>query len=207
VRRTLLFCIVMIVAPAALAQNISRFDLFAGYSFDHAAFSITPDNTIEPQAHEFLNGWNGSATVHLNRWIGVAADFAGYYSSHEVSEGIFVPPPSCFIACTPAFGTTLHSVHTFTFGPQLSVHQETVTFFARALFGGARTHQTFDQFPAAVQSVTETNFAYIVDGGIDAGISKHLAIRIQPGYLRTEILKQHRNNLRFSAGLVWRIGR
>jgi outer membrane protein with beta-barrel domain len=207
VRRTLLFFIVVMIATALPAQNSSRFDLFAGYSLDHAAFSVTRDNTIEPEAHEFLNGWNGSATVHLNRWIGVAADFAGYYSSHEVSEGIFVPPPGCFIGCNPAFGTTLHSVHTFTFGPQLSVHEETLTFFARALFGGARSHQTFDEFPITVQPVTETSFAYILDGGVDAGISEHLAIRIQPGYLRTELLNRHRSNLRFSAGVVWRIGR
>jgi hypothetical protein len=41
-----------------------------------------------------------------------------------------------------------------------------------------------------------------VGGGVDIALSHRFALRIQPDYLKTEILGRKQNNFRASAGMV-----
>jgi opacity protein-like surface antigen len=96
-------------------------------------------------------------------------------------------------------------MYTFTAGPQVSIRHESMTVFAHALFGDAHIREDLiaDVTPSA--SVSSTNFAFLAGGGVDIALSHRFALRIQPDYLKTEILSRSQTNFRVSTGLVFRL--
>lgn len=189
----------------AHAQETPKVEVFTGYSFMSAGFPFSTDPAAG-NGNGVLNGWNFSAAVNANRWIGVVADFGGYYG--PVTKGKTFKPANC-VLCTSDFSGILHNMYTFTAGPQLSIRQDRVTAFAHALFGGAHIREDLFIFnttlpPAA--RISSTNFAFLVGGGADITLSHRFAVRIQPDYLKTEILGRRQNNFRASTGLVFRFG-
>jgi hypothetical protein len=117
----------------AHAQETPKVEVFTGYSFVSAGFPFSTDPAAG-NGNGVLNGWNFSAAVNANRWVGVVADFGGYYG--PVTKGTTLKRANC-VLCTSNFDGILHNIHTFTAGPQLSIRQDRVTVFAHALFGGA----------------------------------------------------------------------
>ena len=97
-------------------------------------------------------------------------------------------------------------MHTFTAGRQLSIRHDNVTVFAHALFGGAHIREKLVINNSTSDSISSTNFAFLVGGGVDIALSHRFAVRIQPDYLKTEILGRKQNNFRASTGLVFRFG-
>ncbi len=189
------------IGLGAWTQDAPKAEVFSGYSFVSAGF---PANT-DPAAGEFrgsLNGWNASAAVNVNRWLGAVADFGGYYGSP--TKGTTFKPANC-VLCTGNAVATLHNMHTFTFGPQLSVRGNGMTVFAHALFGGATIREDMSFF-GPLPKISTTSFATIFGGGVDVPLSSRLVVRFQPDYLGTKILDRRQNNVRFSAGLVFRVG-
>jgi opacity protein-like surface antigen len=195
--------VLLAVGLRAQAQDAPRAEVFTGYAFMSAGFPFSTDPAVG-SGNGVLNGWNFSAAVNANRWIGVVADFGGYYGSP--TKGTTFKPANC-VLCTNNFTGILHNMHTFTAGPQLSIRQDKVTVFAHALFGGAhiREELVIDTPPPAT-SISSTNFAFLVGGGVDIALSHRFAVRIQPDYLKTEILGRKQNNFRASTGLVFRLG-
>lgn len=186
---------------SAWSQEAPKAEIFAGYSFVNAGF---PANT-DPAAGEFrgfLNGWNFSAAANLNRTLGIVADFGGYYGSP--TKGTTFKPANC-VLCTGNATATLHNMHTFTFGPQVSLRSHELTVFAHGLFGGAHVSEDMDFF-GPLPKISTTSFAVIAGGGFDLRLSSRWAVRFQPDYLRTKILDRSENNFRVSAGLVLRLG-
>ena len=187
----------------AHAQETPKVEVFTGYSFVSAGFPFSTD----PAAGNgigVLNGWNFSAAVNANRWVGVVADFGGYYG--PVTKGTTFKPANC-VLCTSDFTGILHNMHTFTAGPQVSIRQDKLTIFAHALFGGAHIREDLViNIPPPATSISSTNFAFLVGGGVDIALSHRFAVRIQPDYLKTEILGRRQNNFRASAGVVFRFG-
>jgi opacity protein-like surface antigen len=187
----------------AQAQETPKVEVFTGYSFMNAGFPLSTDPAAG-NVSGILNGWNFSAAVNANRWFGVVADFGGYYGSPTKTD-IF-KPANC-VLCTGNVTGILHNMHTFTAGPQLSVRHENLSVFAHALFGGAHIREDLVSFagtPSA--SVSSTNFALLAGAGADIALSQRFALRIQPDYLKTEILGRSQNNFRLSAGVVFRLG-
>ena len=167
----------------ALAQDAApKAELFGGFSYMRTA------------AHNNVNGWNAQAAFNVNRWFGIAADFAGHYQTLNNNTG---EPGS--------------SVHTFLFGPQLSDRAGRITGFAHALFGGARIGDNFRLFGQRVPG-QGTSFAMALGGGIDANVDETFAVRIfQADYLRMSATSpftnesEGRNNFRLSVGVVFKI--
>lgn len=187
----------------AHAQETPKVEVFTGYSFMSAGFPFSTDPAAGGGSG-VLNGWNFSAAVNANRWIGVVADFGGYYG--PVAKGTTFKPANC-VLCTNDFNGILHNMHTFTAGPQLSIRQDKVTVFVHALFGGAHIREDLViGTPPPVARVSSTNFAFLAGGGADIALSHRFAVRIQPDYLKTEILGRRQNNFRASAGVVFRFG-
>jgi opacity protein-like surface antigen len=187
----------------AHAQETPKVEVFTGYSFVSAGFPFSTDPAAG-NGNGVLNGWNFSAAVNANRWVGVVADFGGYYG--PVTKGTTFKPANC-VLCTSDFTGILHNMHTFTAGPQLSIRQDKVTVFAHALFGGAHIREDLIiNIPPPATSISSTNFAFLVGGGVDIALSSRSAVRIQPDYLKTEILGRRQNNFRASAGVVFRFG-
>jgi len=121
-----------------------------------------------------LNGWEASAQYKFRDWIGGVADFDGHYGS-----------PS-------GIGT---SVHSFLFGPQVSLPSK-VSPFAHVLLGGAH-------FSAS--GIGDTSFSMAIGGGMDYEIKPRLSWRIIQGdYLLTRFFGDTQNNGRISTGIVYR---
>jgi len=200
---SVVFLVSLALGLRAQAQETPRAEVFTGYSFMSAGFPFSTDPAAGTGSG-VLNGWNFSAAVNANRWIGVVADFGGYYGSP--TKGTTFKPANC-VLCTSDFTGILHNMHTFTAGPQLSIRQDKVTVFAHALFGGAHIREDLIiNIPPPATRISSTNFAFLVGGGADIALSQRFALRIQPDYLKTEILGRKQNNFRVSTGLVFRFG-
>ena len=155
---------VLALGLTAHAQETPKVEVFTGYSFMSAGFPFSTDPAAG-NGNGVLNGWNFSAAVNANRWIGVVADFGGYYG--PVAKGTTFKPANC-VLCTNDFNGILHNMHTFTAGPQLSIRQDKVTVFVHALFGGAHIREDLViGTPPPVARVSSTNFAFLVGGGAD----------------------------------------
>jgi len=90
-------------------------------------------------------------------------------------------------------------LYSFLGGPQLSLRREKYTVFAHGLLGGAH---------AKGLSATDTDLAWAAGGGVDWNVHRLLAIRLgQVDYFGTHFLSRTQDDLRVSAGLVFRLGR
>jgi hypothetical protein len=87
-------------------------------------------------------------------------------------------------------------LYSFLAGPQLSLRKPKYTFFVHPMLGGAY---------AQGLSATNTSFALVLGGGLDWNLHRRLAIRLpQVDYFSTHFYGATQNDLRLSAGLVFR---
>ncbi len=182
-KRSVLFvalvCWLPLTAPAQ--AEYPRAEVFGGYSYFRAddSLSFTGLN---------LHGWNAAFAGNVSGWFGIAGDVSGHYGSPDVF-GVNVP----FL--------DVHA-HSFLVGPAFSYRSETVTPFAHFLIGTTRAS-------AGVLGLTYAKNALsaAVGGGVDIRISDRVAVRaIQADYLMTRFYDERQNNLRLSAGIVFRFG-
>lgn len=182
--RKLVWIVGMVLASglAAAAQETPKADVFLGYSYGR----IRPQSAGTSNFN--INGGTGSIAWNLNDSFGIVADLAGY----RVGKINGLDPDS--------------TAFTYLFGPRFSFRRsKKVTPFAQFLIGGARVSENLVPFSASQNSLAMT-----VGGGVDANLSRHLALRIgQVEYFLTRfpeigIDRQTQNNLRFSTGIVFR---
>ena len=74
-RTALVLGLVVLFGALASAQDYSKIEVTANYSYIHAN---PQNNDIIPTFS--LNGGGGSATFYFNRYIGIEAEFQGYGS-------------------------------------------------------------------------------------------------------------------------------
>jgi len=174
----------IILCGTAMAQeNAPKVEVFGGYSYMRTAGNTN------------VNGWNAQANFSLNKWVGIAADFAGHYQTKDTA--------------TNRVGANIYS---FLFGPQLSDRAGRITGFAHALFGGARVQDGFN-LGRGGQIGNETGFTMVFGGGIDANVNDKLAVRLfEADYERIRATnnitgdKEGRNEFRLSIGVVFKLG-
>lgn len=165
-----LLTLVLAVSLASFGQETPKAEIFGGYS---------------PKIQggmDLANGWDASVTGNLNRWLGVTADFSGYYRSDDgVSQ----------------------RTHNFLFGPRLTYRKDSkITPFAQALFGVAR-----QRVETSSGRITDNGFAMATGGGLDYNLNRHLAVRlVQADYLLTRIGGSQQNSSRLGFGVVLKLG-
>jgi hypothetical protein len=124
------------------------------------------------------NGASISAAASLNRWFGLASDFGGYHNSEA--------------------GVTFNT-YTYLGGPRFSYRRSRrVTPFAQVLVGAARG--------SLAGSGSGNGFAYSAGGGVDWGLTQHLALRPQLDYIGMRFSGNNVNTVRGSFGIVFRFG-
>jgi hypothetical protein len=168
-------------AASAFAQDFSKIDIFAGYSYvreNPATSSVNGSN---------LHGGSASVAYNANHWLGAVADFGGYHSNNVGG------------------GDTDGTVFTYLFGPRFSYRKyERVTPFAQTLFGVAHGSGSVNGGLAS----TNNAFAASFGGGVDVKITRSVSFRAaQVEYLLTRFPeissgRQTQNNLRVSTGIV-----
>lgn len=166
----------LLCALPLLAQDeFPRAQVFGGYSY----MSVDTSGASNRQS---LNGWNAQASVNFNKWLGLTADFGGYYGS--------------------PFEVTVHD-YSFVFGPTVTYRAEHVAPFFHALFGGNHINGQ-----ALGGSAGDTAFAMAIGGGLDIPIKEHFGVRVaQVDWLRTQHFSTSQNNIRVSTGIMFNFGK
>ena len=166
---------------SAKAQDESKIDLFAGYSYVRANPSTTGASSFS------LNGGSASIDYKFKPWLSAVADFGGYTNLNLFNAG--------------SNGTA----STYLFGPRVYLHHIwRIHPFAEALLGAA--HGDANLF-ATVNS--HNAFAAAIGGGFDYRISHRFSLRpLDVEYLPTRFPevaagRQTQNNLRASTGIVF----
>jgi len=171
---------------AASAQQASastpQLELSGAYSYLRA-------NAANSGGGFNLNGGSGSLTYNVTDQFGLVADF-GAYRFHGLPAGLD------------------STMYTYLFGPKLTFTRSSrFSPFAQVLFGGGRLNASSSGVQAG-----ENGFAMAIGGGVDAPLDRHFAIRVvQAEYLITRFPRANgstatQNNVRISAGLVFRFG-
>jgi hypothetical protein len=185
-------------ARPAGSENETRATIFGGYSY------------LRNNANGF-SGWEGQGTFNFNRYLGITADVSGASLT-----------PFGFSALGFSAGTYQH-LNNYLFGPTVTGSLGRSAVFAHALFGAAHsslgTGVGIPIIGGVSTSITSANaFAMAFGGGIDIGLTRHLAIRaVQVDYLRTQFnatdalttglsssLGNRQNSFRYSTGVVLR---
>ena len=179
-RRTLMIMIAFFGFHAlTLAQDVPKVELFGGYSL------IRVDTQGESAIARNYNGWTASISGTATSWLSIVGDISGQYGP---------PVPNADL-----------SVYSFLFGPKFAFRGNgRVTPFVQSLFGASRF-----KVSSGSMSDSENGFAMALGGGLDLKLTKTIALRpVQFEYLMTRIGddSERMDNLRFSAGLVFRFG-
>ena len=179
---------------AARAQEYSKLDLFAGYSYVRA--NPSGDSGL---ASFNMNGGEASLAYNVNSWLSGVFDVGGYHASRDLMLACPFPFTTCPV--TSGKGNTW----TYLSGPRLSYrHLGRFTPFEQILFGVG--HAT----PNVFLTSSQTHFAMTIGGGFDYRLTHRLSLRpIQADYLLTHFKESDianrptQNNLRLSTGLVF----
>ena len=217
-RRFIAAALLVAVLPCiAIAQEQEpRAEVFGGFSWLRIdtqgvdgpaldALTGAPAGTFDVRRNFF--GWNAALQINANRWFGIKADFSGHYRTPITSNDPTIT------------GLPRVDIYSFLFGPVISLRGERATPFVHALFGANRisTGDFDDPFnPGQTVSISNTDFAVALGGGLDVKVSNRVALRLfQVDYLMTkhdpgQIFgvpgDDQQDNLRFSTGLVFRFG-
>lgn len=171
----------VLLALAAAPKAYSQIELYGGYS--HLSLNGTPSNTPSSS-----NGWQGGAYLHLLGPWGVEADYSNHYG---VSPSL-------------RFGDNPYYVPRFTelYGPRFTLALPRIHPYVHALVGTVNgTAQTF------TGRVSENAFGMAFGGGLNVRGTRHIWLRlVQVDYIRAQFTNNPQNDMRVSAGLVFRFG-
>lgn len=159
-----------------------------------------------------LNGWEGQGTYNFRPHFGITADVSGNYRT-LVS-----------IAPLPGVSASVNqTVYNFLLGPTVTANFGRSAVFGHALFGAARSSVSAGFSVPIIGGVSTglnsaTAFAMAFGGGVDIGITDHIAIRAaQVDYIRTQFSTTDalttglssstgggQNSFRYAGGIVFR---
>ncbi len=173
----LLFALVLFFSVAAVAQETPKVEIFGGYSNLFANLNGSNNSSYN------LNGVHASAAENVNSWFVGVLDFSTNFGSHA------------------GYNVNAESIM---YGPRFSYRKSrAITPSVHALFGGIRGSRGFDGISQA-----NWRFAVGLGGDIDVRINDKVALRlIQADYIPTHFLDLRQDNIRISAGFVFRFPR
>jgi opacity protein-like surface antigen len=185
-----LFGTFLALAGLACAQEVST--PAAEVGFNYSLLHATP----APGGSQITsNGGSAYFAYNLNQVVGLVADFGAYHNGS--THGTF----------------NSDTTFTYLFGPRFNLRRwSRVTPYTQFLFGGARISAGFAN-GGSTFSPDQNGFAFSAGGGVDIAVTRHIAIKpIQLEYLMTQASDfagstgNVQNGLRYSAGVVFRIG-
>ena len=166
--------IALVLSSSLRAAEIPSLEAFGGFS---AEARRSPGGGCSQ-----YNGWNASISRRLLGNLSVAADFSGHYGNeNEVVD---------------------NHVHTFLFGPRLTLHNGRIAPFVHVLFGVSRLRAD-----SGGPVLTANAFTLAAGGGVDLRITRRWSVRMfQIDYLRREFFGEPPNAGRISGGVVFHFG-
>jgi outer membrane immunogenic protein len=180
--------LLMLSAVAVSAQEVTTPKVEVGltYSWLHV-------NSANYDYQRTGNGGSGYVEYNLNRMVGLVGDFGGYANTRTGIND---------------------KALTYLFGPRFNVRRfERWTPYVQFLFGGAYAWSGPNGFQQ-----NQNAFATAAGGGLDYNLTKRISIKpIQVEYVTTQFdsarlggstkgFGDHQNDLRYSAGVVFKFG-
>lgn len=179
-----------LVQGARQGRSVRRVLLLARVRASRTAQFRWPSPLPPVTQHGNLNGWELAGQYKFLPFLGAVVDFNGNYGGVDGAST---------------------RVHTFLFGPQVSLPTK-VSPFAHALIGVAKESQE-NNFSGACPVVTrgcpfslgtDTSLATAIGAGFDIKLVPFVKLRlIQVDYLRTQLHGATQNQARASAGIVF----
>ncbi len=189
--KTFLLGTLLVAGMGASAQELTetpKLEVGVNYTY----MRVNPGGVLNSYNE---NGGSAYAEYNFNKVFGLVADLGGTYTG--TVNGF------------PLDSTTFD----YLFGPRFNLRHSRYTFYVQTLVGGERLSNGLNPgaaFPFLPGS--QNNFAAALGGGVDVTLTDHIAVKpIQVEYLMSEVspagpLNFVQNNLRYSAGLVFRLG-
>jgi|SRR5579872_973804 len=172
---TLVFCF---CAGLASAQVPTAGNVFLGYTY--YSTTLAPDRGA-------LNGLQGTLEGKVLPMVGIVADITGQFGQLDLGA-------VCSIGGCVSTTISTH-VYEAMFGPRIGVPIGKFRPFAEFEVGVAHV---------SASSLSDTNLATAIGGGMDYKILRVLAWRIQGDYVHTHFFGAGQSNERISTGIVLR---
>lgn len=199
----LLLLMVLVSAPAALAQNgdYSRYEFYGGYAYQRAnnnahsfdnngAASIAGQQVILGNRDQAYNGFTAEFNQNPWRHVGLVTSFTGVYDRTPYTNTV---NGHQFSAKAQRYDLL--------FGPRYNFRLGRINPFVEGMAGFEHMRVTFSE-NITNASRADTAFAMALGGGVDVHVSEHFDIRaIQADYVPTFFNSTHQNNYRVGAGL------
>lgn len=201
------------MATAAQAEEYQTSEFFIGYSYSNpeVSFGVGPVAASVYRTRIGHNGFNGSAVVNLNRYVGIKGDVSGAYKSGRfaftVPSGIQSMPTT-----TVAFNGK-SSVYNFLGGVQVKDNSTSGRLkpFAHAMIGAARRNNkipgggfTCITIIPCPGSTKETALAGAFGGGLDVRLRGRVGVRLfQVDYNPIKYDAGVDHSLRLGVGLIF----
>lgn len=191
-KKSILIGTLLVAGGAMYAQEAAetpRFEIGANYTYIHA----NPGGTL---ASYNENGGSGYVEYNFNKFFGVVADLGG---TRVGSDNGY------------ALNTTSFE---YLFGPRVNFRHSRFTPYIQTLVGGERLSNGLNPgAPDPRLAGPQNNFAAAIGGGLDITLTSHVALKpFEVDYLISQVspsgtsLNYVQNNLRYSAGVVFRLG-
>jgi len=209
-RKSVILAFIISFLPSMLIAQIGSGARPAGSEIETRATIFGGYSYLRNNSNGF-GGWEGQGTFNFNRYLGVTGDVSGVSVT-----------PFGFSALGFSAGT-YQRLNNYLFGPTITANLGRSAVFVHALFGEAHSSLgagvSIPIVGGISTGITSTNaFAMAFGGGIDIGLTRHLAIRaVQVDYLRTQFnatdalttglsssLGNRQNSFRYSSGIVFR---
>jgi len=209
-RKSVILAFIVSFLPSMLIAQIGSGARPAGREIETRATIFGGYSYLRNNSNGF-GGWEGQGTFNFNRYLGVTGDVSGVSVT-----------PFGFSALGFSAGT-YQRLNNYLFGPTITANLGRSAVFVHALFGEAHSSLgagvSIPIVGGISTGITSTNaFAMAFGGGIDIGLTRHLAIRaVQVDYLRTQFnatdalttglsssLGNRQNSFRYSSGIVFR---
>lgn len=174
----------------ASAQEVSTPKAEVGLSYSYTR--VNPGGDLSSYN---ANGGYGYAEYNFNSVLGLVGELGGNYVGSV--SGVH-------------FGNTTFE---YLFGPRFNWRHSRFTPYVQALVGGERFSNGLNPASGSPLLASQNNFAAALGGGLDVTLTNHIAIKpFQVEWLTTQLtsgassLKYVQDNLRYSAGVVFRFG-
>lgn len=176
----------LVFSPRARAQETEKIEV--GIDYNYIRTNAPPGGC----GCFSMNGGGGWLAYNLTNSLAAVSEFS---VQHATGIG--------------GIGANL-TLTSYLFGPRYSLRWSNhIVPFGQALFGGAHANGSLAPGSPAIPGSPNV-FAMTAGGGVDIMLNRHFAVRAaQVDYFLTRLkngVNDHQNNLRFSAGVVFRFG-
>lgn len=214
----LAFCISIISTAIALAQatpspDYKKYEVFGGFSHAQVDTGVDSGSTVNSFFADRtpFNGFNGSVTTNVTRYIGIQGDISGTYRNRTLRATVPVGTPP---VNTPVSVETNNSLYNFLGGVQIKDNASESRFkpFGYALAGAGHRRTKVKGFVcptgancSTIVSNTETGFAGAFGGGLDIKINDRFDFRaIKADYNPIKFDAGTQHNVRLGIGIVFK---